>query len=151
MLRQAQRNILRHMYMSPIVQHWLQQSIAPKKYLGCPIDLPHLQGGAPTIPRHCSLLYLRTHTSPSPRVLCSCIELCRTTKPDLDKTASGSLSKTWKFFETFAQHIYEQSPLYAQWLILITCKAWKAASKRELWNKQRYFVWNKIFRLLAMI
>ena len=53
-------DILRHMYMSPIVQHWLQQSIAPKKYLGCPIDLPHLQGGGPTIPRHCSLLYLRT-------------------------------------------------------------------------------------------
>ena len=46
---------------------------------------------------------ISAHTSPSPRVLCSCIELCRTTKPDLDKTASRSLSKTWKFFETFAQ------------------------------------------------
>ena len=139
-------DILRHMYMSPIVQHWLQQSIAPKKYLGCPIDLPHLQGGAPTIPRHCSLLYLRTHHHHQ-----ECFAAALNFVGQLSQTwTSRSLSKTWKFFETSA-HICEQSPLYVQWLILIICKAGKAPSKRELWNKQRYFVWNNFFRLLAMI
>ena len=148
MLRQAQCDITSYVYESHsaalIATEYCAEEISGVSNRFATSPGGRSNNTAPLFPA------ISAHTSPSPRVLCSCIELCRTTKPDLDKTASRSLSKTWKFFETFA-NICEQSPLYVQWLILITCKAGKAPSKRELWNKQRYFVWNKIFRLLAMI